>query len=102
MFDKVQSFDMVMYALCHCMLEICNLLFDLIKDHSYEIALNLRRDFRLRKFQLCRDCERLWRLLSWIKYNLHDDMIIGLWGPRRGGNVMVWMRMTLKGSYLNI
>jgi hypothetical protein len=43
------SFGMVMYILCHCMLKVCNLIFDFdfMGCYNWEIAWRLWRDFGL-------------------------------------------------------
>ena len=55
-----------MYILCHCMLEVCDLLFhfDFTGGYSYDIALSLRKQFDLWAFRQCCDCNRLLELLK--------------------------------------
>lgn len=40
-------FGMVVYILCHCVLELCNRVFDVTGNYSKEIVSSLRRDFGL-------------------------------------------------------
>ena len=47
------SFGIVMYILCYCILEVCNLLFGFFSDCKSEIALSLRRDVELWTFKQC-------------------------------------------------
>lgn len=42
-------FGMVMCALCHCTLEVCDLLFNFTGGYNYKIALSLRKDFQISK-----------------------------------------------------
>lgn len=44
------SFEMGLCALCHCAFETRKFLFDFIRAHSQEFALNLRGDLGLRLF----------------------------------------------------
>lgn len=44
------SFEMGLCTLCHCALEARKFLFDFIRAHSQEFALNLRGDSGLRLF----------------------------------------------------
>lgn len=40
-------FGMLIYILCHCIMEIYNLLFDFTGDYIYESVFTLKREFEL-------------------------------------------------------
>ena len=46
-------FGKVMYILCHCMVEVCSLLFDFTRGYNEDSALIVRRDHGPQIFKLC-------------------------------------------------
>lgn len=67
-----------MYILYHCMLEICNLLFDFRRSYCLESALSLKRDIGL--LSSIETMKDNWDFWSWMNCIMHYDTAMSLWG----------------------